>query len=63
MGLHSVGAGQVHGGDEAVGPQGVYPVSASGAAGGICVADQGGQGLGGQGGQQAPCIVPVPGLT
>ena len=48
-GLQSVGAGQVHGGegeglaggDGAVGPHGVYPVSKSGTAGGLCVADQG----------------------
>ena len=43
-----------------VGPRGVYPVSTSGAADGICVADQGwdqggqaGLGAGGQGEQQA----------
>ena len=74
-GLQSVGAGQVHGGegeglaggDGAVGPHGVYPVSTSGTAGGICVPDQDwdqdGQNLGGQGEQrQAPGLEPVPRL-
>ena len=55
------------GGDGAVGPHGVYPVSTSGTAGGICVPDQDwdqdGQNLGGQGEQrQAPGLEPVPRL-
>ena len=42
---------EVHGGGGeglvgGVGPNGVYPVFTSGTAGGICVAEQGGQGLG-----------------